>query len=634
MGCTRLIAAALVLMFIVLSGFLRVTRGGELGSEVEGGVERLIAMAESAKSQFQPYPADQVVRTRARLQRAVKQLNAALTRTNPANRQQWKEYLRWDSLVDELERSETPDRGPLEATASRLFQNYGSLEMPAFTRVRDALMAYLTAREMAENERLADAYATQLDRLVERLTEYDREGTYQQAQQVGALVGWLENARQADELVAAVRRQYGRPNFYAELSEELVSEGVTTEVDEITDVRDCILGTALFGKATMRGRTVGRLTDHPEAANLQLVLSGIVHSNNVGYNRGVTIHSRGVTRVEATKDVLLNPTGFDAAGANARCATSSTIDGISAKSRMIERIAWKRTMRSKGAAEQIASRNAERRVAAQMDDRADKLLAQARAQYDEHFRNPLLRRGEFPQEMHLRTRRGALTLTMRQANASQLAAPTPPPPVVTQRDLAVRVHESLVSNLSRALLGGVRLTDEQLAEILLERTGEVPAELEITPDKSKWAITFSPVDPVSAVFADNTIRFAVRGRRFELDATVVRNTLEMSAVYTFEQTATGAHFVRQGNVSVEYLDARGQLRPDQIAVRTVMRDKFEALFAPEFNTTGMKLPGRWEHTGTLHLQEIVSSQGWLSLAWLKGVPPEAVADVAKLAQSN
>ena len=111
---------------------------------------------------------------------------------------------------------------------------------------------------------------------------------------------------------------------------------------------------------------------------------------------------------------------------------------------------------------------------------------------------------------------------------------------MTRRDLAVRVHESLVSNLSRALLGGVRLTDEQLAEILLERTGEVPAGLEIMPDKSKWAITFSPVDPVSAVFADNTIRFAVRGRRFELDATVVRNTLEMSAVYAFEQTATGA----------------------------------------------------------------------------------------------
>ena len=147
---------------------------------------------------------------------------------------------------------------------------------------------------------------------------------------------------------------------------------------------------------------MGQLADHPEAANLRLVLSGIVHSNNVGYNRGVTIHSRGVTQVEATKDVVLTATGFDAAGANAQCATSSTIDGISARSRMIERIAWKRAMRSKGAAEQIASHHAEQRVAAQMDDRADKLLAQARDQYHEHFRNPLLRRGEFPQEMDLR----------------------------------------------------------------------------------------------------------------------------------------------------------------------------------------------------------------------------------------
>ena len=246
MGCARLVAVELVLMLVVLWGPSRVTRGGELMSQSEGDVARLIAMAESAKSQFQPFPADQVVRTHSRLQRAVKRLDAVLKRTTSANGQQWKEYLRWDSLVGELERSETPDRAPLEATASRLFQNYGSLELPVFTRVRDALMAYLTAREMAENERLADAYAAQLDRLVERLREYERQGTYQQAQQLGPLVGWLENARQADELVAAVRRQYGCPNFYAELSEELVSEGVTTEVDEITDVRDCILGSALW----------------------------------------------------------------------------------------------------------------------------------------------------------------------------------------------------------------------------------------------------------------------------------------------------------------------------------------------------------------------------------------------------
>lgn len=605
---------------------------------IKSDFSQLIDLAEAHKERFQPYPVGEVAQTKQRALQAAKRLERALSRTQADNRRQWHDYLGWDALMSELALADTPDRGPLENTARRLFQNYDNLDRPLFTQLRDTLMAYLNALEMSGNDRLGEAYIAQLDRLKERLAAYEQEGGPTHSQQIGALVGWLENARQADELVSAVRRTFRYPNFVARLSEEFVSQGVSTEVDELTDVEDCILGTAIFGKAQMRGHTKARLADHPTAANLQLVLDGTVNSDNVGYNRGVRIYSRGVTDVLATKDVFVTAAGIDSEGANARCDTLSTIDGIAAKSRMVTRLAWRQTMRKKSTAEYIASRHAEQRVSKQMDERADQLLAQARQQYEDHFRKPLLRRGEFPQDLRFRTTRSALTLTMRQAGAQQLAAPTPPPALDAKADLAVRVHESMVANMSRALLGGVVVTDERVAEILQERTGEVPEALQITEDSKRWSITLSPVDPVTAVFSGNTIRFAIRGSRFQLDSTVLRDTLEMSAVYTFEKTPDGARFVRQGDVSVEFPNLRGAPGGVRIAVRTVMREKFAALFTAEFNTTGLNLPGRWEQVGTLHLEQIAADQGWLSLAWLAASrtarQSEAEPSGPKLAHSN
>jgi hypothetical protein len=183
----------------------------------------------------------------------------------------------------------------------------------------------------------------------------------------------------------------------------------------------------------------------------------------------------------------------------------------------------------------------------------------------------------------------------------------------------------MVSNFSRAMIGGVTLTDKKLVEMLEQNKTEVPEALRLSDDKEPWAITFAANDPVNAAFSDNTVRFAIRGRRFKLGDRIVNKTLELSAVYTIEKTPDGARLVRQGDVSVDYVDLRGQLTPEQIVVRTVMREKFEALFKPQFDTKGIALPGRWEKAGKLHLEQVAAQHGWLSLAWLQaaGKPAES-----------
>jgi hypothetical protein len=577
---------------------------------------KLVELAQSAHSQFRPLAADHVARAKAQLTTAIEHLDQALNRTSPENARQWKDYLQWDEMIAALAQSPQPDLRKLGPVAAKYFGDYGSLELPVFSQVRDSLVAYLTAIERASDAHLQESYQKRLATLIDMLPEYEARPTLELRQQIGQTLAWLETTAQAPALVAAVRRKNWKPNLYAELSERLVSLGVGDAVTEESDVADCILGTALFGRASMQGRTSVRLIDDVERANLEVVLTGTVTSSNVGYNRGVQIFSRGTTGVEAAVPVYLDPIGFSTGGAQAYCSTNSQIDDIVAKRCLVERIAWKKANRSKAEAEAIGSEHAEARIAERMDQRTAELLREMRESYDAKFRRPLLRRGEFPQDMKFRTQQGFLNVVWRQANPSQLAAPTVPPQIPGKHDVAVRLHESMVSNLSRAMIGGKKLTDKKLVEILQKNKLAVPEAVQPSSDKEPWSITFASNDPASAVFDGNTIRFAVRGQRFESGENTVSKLMEMSAVYAVQKTPDGARLVRQGDVSVDYIDKQpGQRRNVEIVVRAVMRQKFEALFAPVIETTGISLPGRLQDAGKLRLDFLAAHHGWLSLAW-------------------
>lgn len=589
----------------------QITNGAPAGDAADD----LSAMATAAKEQFHPVPADRVPQARARLEKAIKHLDAYLATGSQQNTADWKAYLKWDEMLAELAKDEGPDPAQLAGILRLYYRNYTSLEHPAFAEMRAALLEYRTALVMAHDSRLEERYRLQLDRLAELLKQFEQDRTLERSRQIGALVGALEMAGQAEELVAAIRNRYGKPNLYTVVSQEMVNSGLMLDVAQSDDVRDCILGTSMVGHATMRGGTHVELLDNPRQAELQLELSGTIHSNNIGFNHGVKIYSEGETAVQGRKRVFIDAKGVTSGPSSVSCTTDSTINGITARSCLVERIAWRKAGRSKSQAEQIGSRHAEERVAMKMDERADEMLDQVNDDFQERFRKPLLRRDEFPQNMRFSTQGGRLLVTWLQANSSQLAAAVKPPPITGDHDLAVQLHESFVSNFSRAMIGGVRLSDQRLVEILEKNKIDVPEAVQLSEDKPSWAITFSSQNPLNATFSDNTLRFAIRGRKFELGERVVNKELEMSAVYQLTKTPAGARLTRQGDVSVEYVGVTGNIPTDEVIVRTVMRQKFEALFIPEFETTGIELPGRWQAGGKLLLDHIATQEHWLHLAW-------------------
>lgn len=581
----------------------------------ESDATELAAMARAATDDFQPLPDDHVHEARERLERAIERLDRFLSTGTQRNEANWKAYLQWPGMLSELQRTEGPRPRELGRILGRYYRNYTSLGQPAFTRARAALLRYRNALVMVGDQQLASRYKTQLQKLAEQLEAYQQAPTMERRRAIGGLVRWLETAGQAERLVALIRDRYQQPNLYAGVSEHLANASVGRDIAETDVVQDWILGTLVFSTATLRGRTEVDLIESPDDACLHLFLSGVTDSDSVGYNRGVKIFSDNRTTVDARKAVRLDAGGFSFAPSRVQCDTESSVTGIAAGSRLVQRIAWRRVCRLDSRSEQIASRRAAARIGKRMDEEADELLREANDTYQDRFRKPLLRRGEYPRQLRFSTSDDRLHVVWCQANASQLAAPNKPQPIEGENDLQLQLHESFVSNFSRAMLGGLRLADKRLVELLRQNALEVPETVQLSDDKEPWAITFSSREPVSVVFSGNTVRFAIRGRRFELGERVVRKELEMSAVYDVEKTPRGAHFTRQGDVSVEYVNAEGRLSAEEVVVRTVTRKKFEALFAPEFDTTGIKLPGRWAKGGMLHLEDIRACGSWLNLAW-------------------
>jgi hypothetical protein len=367
---------------------------------------------------------------------------------------------------------------------------------------------------------------------------------------------------------------------------------------------------------------------------MNLLLTGTAWSNNVGYNGPVTIYSTGTTSVSARKNIYMTAEGLSSYAAAASCGTRSNINDICAKCGLIERIAWKRAGEQKGQAEVIGSQHAGWRVAGQLDAEAGRLLKEQNDRYLEKIRNPLLRKGEFPEEMNFSSTREQVRLQSLQESPGLLAAPNDPPNFSSEHDLAARMHESAVTNYGEGILGGYELTDVRLEKLIKEDLqAELSEELRVTrsdgtldPEKEPWSIIFAKSLPVRTKFNGNGVWMAIRADGFtrgEGDTPggkykpALTELVEISAQYKIDKTDKGATMRRDGDVKVRFPN---RPNPDQLTIRdnaivTFIRRKFRSLFKEEFVGEGIVFKGEMAKAGRLRLGEIGADGAWLRLGW-------------------
>ncbi|MEX0677881.1 MAG: hypothetical protein WD063_12440 [Pirellulales bacterium] len=566
-----------------------------------------------AQAHFRPITQADVALAKSALQSAVAKLNRFLSGANGAA---WKKYLGWQDLEAQL-KAESPNVDALSAVYQKLTADQVGLEMPVFANVADSLARYVN-NLTGHNDQLSGQFAEQLKSLAGALAQYAQDPSHENASAVGTALGWLESMRQAPALVRAIRNRYAQANLYVVASARLVSAGIEQQLDEETPLRDYILGTDIRGTGHTVAKVRAELVPSDQKAILDTMLAGTVQSRTVGHNGPATIYTNGATSIAGRKRIVIDESGFASYPATAAANTSTRITGIGGRA-IVQRVAWKRVGEQKSEAERIAADHAGDRVRVRMDKQVGEQLSKAQGDYLRKIRNPLVRRREFP-ELDFHTTKDLLFLTGLAANRNQIAALSTPPVVNGENDLAVQIHESMINNLTAAILSGHTLTEQELQQRATNLLGKLPDSLKSEEDRDPWSITFARSQPVTVKFTDGGIQITIRGQRYTSGDREFR-AMNVTADYKFQIDGPGIKLTRQGDLTIVPPGKPRGLSGREITLKTLLEKRFGKIFEPEVKYEGLILPGRWREAGILDLKQASAAGGWMVLAWIEsGVP--------------
>jgi len=575
---------------------------------------------------FRPVMEGGLANAAAKLRSALGSLDSLLARS-PSGAD-WKKYLDWPALQAQAASGSHADAATLRRLQKRLDADENGLEMPQFAAVRRAVTAYAEAAEAASSPEAQATYAQRLDKLAAAVATGAVAGTTESLDAVGPLLAKLADSGQAAGVVARVRGAVNRPNLYLDVDESLLGPAVNRVVDEHAPIDDVVLGTHVRGTGHTQGLVRLDFVPASDRAIVDIALDATNHSSTRGTQGPVTVHTRGTTKVDARKRIMIDDERLVGLPVEAHASTDTRTAGIGVNKRfgkrLIRKIASRKVAEMRPQAEAIAEDRARERVRHQFDTQTAGALAKAQADYQAKFRRPLMERGWYPEMLHLSTSDSRLSVVARKSLADQIAAFTPPPPVDPDAVLAARVHETLVGNVAEITLGGRTITQQFVQEQIRKNNGTLPESLASDADQPPWSITFAKRKPVELDADDGRVKLTVRGTKFtsgdrEFPA------MDIWAAYRIEPGPGTIRLVRDGDVQIYppgfVPGGAEKLTVAETSLRRILQKRFGKVFKEVVDVEPLKMPGQLESAGPLPMEQFVARKdGWVAAAWRKKDP--------------
>lgn len=633
-------------------------------------VSDLAKLAWASRGDHTPISAQQFGALRSDLKSKVQVLDAALAKS-PSIVDGWTTYLQLDKLqahlADDYEET-AASLAELDTVLQRFRNNQPGLELPVFTDVAKAIVKYRALATWAATARVRDSrpvyerYLSDLQKLLER---HHERPTIETGRQLARGAGVIDSLGQSPEFISALRKSYAQPNIFGSVSANFVLRAPNRPTDGVRPVRDCILGTSIFGTAHTLGNVQYDLVESDDSVDLAIFYSGEAHSRTRGIHKPVQVNSTGVTTYSAVKLISMAEDDFTSGEVfDSQAETHNTIHSIRKMGgpigrKLIEKIAWKRAMQQKGQAERISSEHTRQRVVREFDEIVIRDLGKARVNYESKIRNPLIRRGVSPDYLRMSSGEAGVGIETLFASRNQLGAPAAPPVMMAGHDLSVQLHESAANNYLPLALSSARI-GQQTADNPPDIQGNVPnwlklmsvarpnlaaaasagaemveeaqeriedavgAEPNVTPPPFKpYSITLNAEAPASVHFDDNRITIRVRAALLQSEDSQYRNW-DFVIVYEIRQEGDRILLTRVGEIEAfpTGFDTEWprQLTAEETGFRSVLKKNMNARAnaGQSFPKQIPIEPVRLSRFGVLVLRELTADDGWLTVGW--GLP--------------
>lgn len=636
-------------------------------------------LAASASESFKPLTPEEFALVRAALRDKAQALERALGDGTSLSKN-WKKFLLWDELAphfaDDFEVTR-PSLAQLDQVLLRFRANQPGLELPAFTDTANAIAKYRALAPWALAAKSRDSsedYKRLMTNLGADLQRHLERPTTETGWKVGRILGVIDNLGQSDDFVAAIRARFAQKNISAVVSANFVEQLPNRDIDQVRPVRDCILGTSIFGCAHTMGGVRYELQPSDNSVVLTVHLDGQAQSQTNGYNGPVRINSQGNTVYTASKRIEISDDLFAADPAEASVDTRTHINSIQKTggqlgAKLIEKVAWKRASQSKRQAEKISAEHTRQNVIQEFNERVAKDLGDARLRYQEKIRDPLTRRGVRPEYLKMSSSPDGVAVDSTFAARFQLGADVPAPELKPGMDLALQIHESAVNNYLPLALASARISQQtadqppnlegnvpnwikvmsaknpQLAAAAAtgaavvdeasKKIGEVvngqadergPNDPPALPPFKPFSITLNAEAPVGVRFDDNKVVVRVRAATLASDDAEYSNW-DFIVTYEIVQDGDKILLKRVGDIEVfpTGFDPAWdkQLTAQQSGFRSTLAKNMNAR-AKAGESFPSEIPIEPIHItnmGTLLLNQLEAKDGWLTVGWITPPPP-------------
>ena len=470
----------------------------------------------------------------------------------------------------------------------------------------------------------------------------------------GILLQWLESSGQVPELVAAIRNQHSLPNFHASVSANLINRLIPNDVNECRPVKENFFGRIVRGTANIMGDVNVRLIPDPHQVNLALELNGNVNSRTYSRERRWRIDAFASGTFCATRKILASVRGLSWTGVISDAKVYARFGGISSQLKVVKRKALETFLQQKPRNDAESSRRIKKQITDGFVERTDMALQQGQSglamledRIDEFAR--------FLPSFFLRTLHDRVELVARKTERGSLAAPTAPIHYAAYDDIAVDVHETLLTNYIDPVLAGKTFSNIELQAELKNRFGvELPKQAaadEAEPDvgprldnedeveeddeveqEKEFSISFARARPVQLEFKDNQIAIVVTGRRFSQGRRSIRAGLSFRLTFRIERRGGELKLFRVGKTEIEFAnpestDARLLAFRSFLEKRLNQSTKADEGVALPPNLIPQALINARPAAADLILNTLRIERGWISLGWNQAAASPAGARV-------
>jgi hypothetical protein len=583
---------------------------------------KLLEQVDQAKTAFHPVTPDELAAQRSKLAQAVHALDTYLSRYGTRG-SSWKKFLRWPQLVAESQGTAAPNLEELTMLRARFVSGYEGLELGPFAAVRLALERYIGLLQSQGGTE--EQYRDELKSVAEAL----KTPGHDSMEKLSEAAARLARSGRSTELLDSLKARFNEPNVRVNVSNRFVWTGISRPIDEVSPLRDNILGTMITGTGHTLGWVESRLIPDANRASIETIVTARNLARTVGYNGPAVIYSNGDSQLRGHKTLVVTSQGLSSLPATASVQTQSRVTGIGSTKhgivdRLVKKVAAKRIPQEKAKGERVAQQHAERMFRTKLDEQAATMIARANERFQNRVRLPLERFGGFPEKMHVSSSEDYIDVVGLQAGPELLGATIPAPRATNGADLLLRLHESMINNTATNMLAGRNLDQPEIDRIAMQLVGQIPDRSADEELREPWSVTFAEDRPVSLSIDDQTATIVVRGTKFT-SGTKKLPGMRITAKYRLSREAGTLKAVREEEVEalpINFVKGKQTLSAREAAMMGPIRKRFAKLFKDEFVSDGLRLQGNWERLGPVPASEFSADDGWVLVGWTQNdVPP-------------